>query len=286
MNYAVLLYNRVKYFEEGFMKYSIVAADFDDTLLRSDLTVSKYTKDVIERYEAAGGTFMISTGRMYGSILKSIKRHNLKGLAISYQGAMITDTLDDRVLFHRTIPFAYAKEQLKLLEKETESVQIYYNDTLYVNKKTANTKKYEEVCEVEAVELNKTLSEHVLSNKWDVTKILAVMPPKKVKERFEEFSKVYGDFVDFSVSKPYFFEVVAKGVSKGSAIKKLCGSRGLDSSDVITFGDGINDISMLEYADLSFAVANGQKEAKKAAKFICPSNDEDGVAKMIEKYCL
>lgn len=144
------------------MRYPLVATDFDDTLLRSDLTLSEYTKSVIKRYQAAGGTFMISTGRMYSSILRQAKRAGLdSGLVIAYQGAMICDMTSGKVLHHVALPPEAAVPILKELEREGLVLQVYIDDVLYVERMTDATRNYERVCEVEATMLDKKLSAYV-----------------------------------------------------------------------------------------------------------------------------
>lgn len=269
------------------MRYPLVAADFDDTLSRSDLTLSEYTLDVIRRYQAAGGTFMISTGRMYRSIYKQAKRAGLdKGLVIAYQGAMVCDMTDGSILYQNALDPSVSVKILKELEKENLVIQIYIDDVLYTEKMTDSTRRYEKVCEVEAVVLGEKLSGYVERRGAKLTKILAIADPGRVLQLYESFPKILGGDLTYSISKPYFFELAAMGSDKGSAVKYVCEKMGITKSDVITFGDGVNDVPMLEFADLSFAVANASEPAKRAAKGICPSNDEDGVAKMIEKYCL
>lgn len=269
------------------MRYPIVATDFDDTLLKSDLSLSKYTTDVIKAYEKAGGTLIVSTGRMYSSIYNSAMRVGLKkGLVISYQGALINDSNDHSIIHHNVLSVKDAVNLAKALEKENAVLQAYINDELCVKEMTKETRNYETVCEIKAKVIGSPISEYIEKNNFTPTKLLLVIDPQRAKELYIEFPKAYGNSFDFCISKPYFFEVLAKGSNKGAAVKYLCEKRGFTNSDVITFGDAINDLTMLEYADLSFAVANGSDEAKKVAKQICPSNDEDGVAKIIEQYCL
>ena len=87
-------------------------------------------------------------------------------------------------------------------------------------------------------------------------------------------------------SKPEFFEMNRKGMSKGAALAELCDRWGIPLSGLMAFGNGHNDISMFNLTDWSFAVENAAESAKAAAHFITASNNEDGVAKAIEKYVL
>lgn len=268
------------------MKYKLVATDFDDTLLRTDLTISDYTKKTIDSFIKAGGCFTIATGRMYSSILPGIKRLGLKGLVISYNGGMIVDADTGEVVFQQDIPHDKAMEQLLLLESQPADIHVYYGDKLYVKERTEATKRYEHVCEVTANVTGESMSAFVGRQGVDITKILAVMPADLAKENFDRSIRAYGSRLDFSLSKPVFFEIMDKGVNKGEALKRLCGIKGIDISETMAFGDSLNDLQMLVAAGRSFAVENANPLAKQAADEICPSNDEDGVAKMIEKYCL
>lgn len=269
------------------MRYPLVATDMDGTLLNSNLNISNYTKKIIKEYQRRGGTFAVSTGRMYSSFYNTIKRLGLENVpVIAYQGAYIKDTNDGNVLYHKTIPVKYAVEILKALEYEQIILQIYYDDKLFIKEDTPETCLYKKVCEVNAIILGQTLSDYVENNNIEITKVLGIADKHKVKELYNRYTKTYEKELDFHISHPNFFECVAKGVNKGDAVSYLCKRMGLSANDVITFGDNYNDIPMLKFAKLSFAVENANEDVKKAAKYVCPSNDNDGVAKMIEKYCL
>jgi Cof subfamily protein (haloacid dehalogenase superfamily) len=269
------------------MRYPLVATDMDGTLLSSNLNISDYTKSVIDRYRKKGGTFVVSTGRMYSSFYNTAARLGIaEGPVIAFQGAYIKDMSDGSLLYHKTLPIETSVKVLSELEKENIALQIYFDDKLFVKERTKETQMYETACEINAYELKQTLSDYVAKNNIDLTKILAITDEEKVKQLNRKYPPLYGGEVEFHISRPCFFEVVAKGSDKGSAVEFLCRKMGLTADDVITFGDNYNDVTMLKFANLSFAVENANDAAKAAAKHICPSNDDDGVAKMIEKYCL
>jgi len=90
----------------------------------------------------------------------------------------------------------------------------------------------------------------------------------------------------FSTSKPFFIEVNDKGISKGDSLDVLCKKLGLTKDNVMALGDGLNDLSMIEFAGMGVAVDNANPVLKEAANFISKSNDEDGFAYAIEKFIL
>lgn len=97
-----------------------------------------------------------------------------------------------------------------------------------------------------------------------------------MESRFgEEITVVYpgDDFVD----------VHKKGIDKASALSFLAERRGIRWGEIMAFGNTENDVPMLRYAGVSYAVANADGVAKEAAGHICASNEEDGVAKVIEE---
>ena len=81
-------------------------------------------------------------------------------------------------------------------------------------------------------------------------------------------------------------EVVPNGIDKAASIKKLTEILGISREEIIACGDGFNDVSMIKYAGLGVCMANGCDAAKAVADYIAPSNDEDGVAEVIEKFVL
>ena len=87
-------------------------------------------------------------------------------------------------------------------------------------------------------------------------------------------------------SAGFFLECVPPGVDKAKSLERLLAMVNIDKDDVIAVGDGFNDLSMIEYAGLGIAMDNAPGEVKSRANFVTSSNDEDGVAKVIEKFIL
>jgi len=268
------------------MRYKIVCTDFDDTLLRDDNTISKYTIDIINKYVNKGGVFLINTGRMLASIVKRAKVLNLRGKIVGYNGAMIYDLDADKIIYKEPIDYKDAAELLKFLEEHNLTIHVYIDDTLYYKEETEYSKNYEKVSDVKGVCINKVLSEYILKNKVNPTKILAFAEPELVTKLIQKSAEQFENKFFCCSSKPYFFEALKFGINKGSALAVVANSMNIKMKDVIAFGDSFNDIPMLLAAGLSFAVQNAGEETKAAAKFVCESNNEDGVAKTIEKYCL
>lgn len=97
---------------------------------------------------------------------------------------------------------------------------------------------------------------------------------------------VFGDRLNIQVSGKIWMDVMAGGVSKGGALKKLSAALGIDRSEIMAFGDYYNDLDMLKTAGVSFAMANGHEDIKKMSDYIADSNNSGGVTKAIKQYVL
>lgn len=100
------------------------------------------------------------------------------------------------------------------------------------------------------------------------------------------FGEKYGDRIDVGRSEPFFLELLPKHVDKAASLGKLCEALGQPKEDLIACGDGFNDRSMIAFAGLGVAMANAQDVVKEVADYVTLSNDEDGVAHVIEKFIL
>lgn len=88
------------------------------------------------------------------------------------------------------------------------------------------------------------------------------------------------------MSKPFFIEGIAPNVSKGNALRRLAKRLDLTPENTMVFGDSLNDISMLNFSHNSVAMGNARAETKQAARFVCRSNQEDGVAHFVAEHVL
>ena len=83
---------------------------------------------------------------------------------------------------------------------------------------------------------------------------------------------------------PFYFEFTAKGIDKAKALESILKKLGVNKEEIIAFGDGHNDASMVKYAGLGIAMGNAVQELKEIADYVTLSNDEDGIAYAIDKF--
>ena len=264
------------------LKYKLLASDFDNTLCRSDGTVSEYTLSKIAEFQARGGKFMICTGRMFASIRKEAKILGMCGDVISYNGGMIGDIDTGEIKYCSPIPRDIALEVVEFLEERGKIVHVYIDDTLYIKAKNFYTDYYCQCCKVEATAVG-DLVKLIKEAKNTPIKILLLDSPEEIAKYSDILSKKGEGRYLVASSASNLLDIEAIDTSKGNAITEMCKYYGVDITECVCFGDSPNDISMLEVAGVGVAVANASEAVKKSADYVTSSCDDDGVAKVIDK---
>lgn len=268
------------------MKYKLIVSDLDDTLLNDELLVSDKNKRSIADYIAAGGVFTVATGRMTKPMLDICKDLNLTGEAISYQGAVITDTSSGATVEEIGIPTAVASEVCRYLDKLNVYYQVYEGSEIHIKRLTHWSELYKKFCDCPFIEHGDNLLEYIKDKGLALVKIMLMEDPAYIEGHIRELTGVFGEELLVNTSKKWLIEMVNKKINKGTAVAGIAGRLGILREEVICIGDSSNDLSMIEYAGLGVAVRNGDPKLKQLADYVCPSNNEDGVAHVIYKFGL
>ena len=129
---------------------------------------------------------------------------------------------------------------------------------------------------VEVRDLSQSLPAHV-------DKLLLVAPPETVRAALEPLQKQFAGVCDIYCSAPYFIEVMTTGVNKASALRALLENFGAGLESLVSFGDGQNDIPMLDLAAIGVVMENASPDVKEHGQMITRSCNDDGVAAAIER---
>ncbi|AGB42013.1 HAD-superfamily hydrolase, subfamily IIB [Halobacteroides halobius DSM 5150] len=266
------------------MNYKLLAIDLDDTLLGQDLKISNRTQKLIKEARKQGLRVVIATGRMYSSALPYLKQLNLTKETITYNGALVKQVASNKIIDHRPVPKKLARKIVDYVEENNLHLNLYLDDQLYVNKSGFGADYYERISGVKPTLIKGKLSQCI---DQPSTKLLIVEENlAKVKEVLVALQDRFSDDLNVTASKAHFVEIMNQQASKGRALKKLASDLNIERDQIIAIGDSYNDLDMIEYAGFGVAVDNARDKLKEKADYITSSNDEGGVAEIIEKFIL
>jgi Cof subfamily protein (haloacid dehalogenase superfamily) len=223
---------------------------------------------------------LIVTGRMFQSVRPYVQAAGIDDPVICYQGAVVADPVSGRFLRHEPIPLELAREAIAAVEAEGYPLNCYVDDELYVARHTAASEAYASFqnLEVHAVgDLLEWLEE-------PPTKLVAVGDPVELDGLEEQLVQQFDGRLYISKSLPYFLELASPDVSKASGLAFLAEHLGFSQEQTVAFGDGENDVPLLEWAGYGVAVENADERVLEAADLVCPPVTEEGVAQVIEAY--
>jgi Cof subfamily protein (haloacid dehalogenase superfamily) len=254
----------------------LVASDLDGTLVRSDGTVSDRTRAAVRRVEAAGALFVMVTARPPRWVDELADLTGEHGLAIVANGAILYDVASRKPLRTRMIEPSMALEVAQAIRAAIPDVQFAIERANRYGHEPAYQNHWPKPDDSLVAELAELLTE-------PTAKLLVRHPSWHSDDLLARVSAVVGERVTASHSGgEQLVEISATGVSKAAALAELATMQGLSASDIIAFGDSLNDIPMLSWAGTSYAVANAHREVLDIADHVCPANDEDGVAVVLE----
>jgi Cof subfamily protein (haloacid dehalogenase superfamily) len=238
------------------------------------------TLRALERARDAGLHVVVVTGRMFRSVRPYLTQADLTDPVVCYQGAVVAEPGSGRFLRHEPIPLELAREAIAVVEEEGFGLNCYVGDELYVASPTPEARRYAEF---------QHLPIHTVGPLLDwleepPTKLVTIGDPHEL-DRLEARLKAHFDGrLYISKSLPYFLEFASPDVTKGSGMDFVAKHLGFSPERTVAFGDGENDVELLEWAGFAVAVANAHERVLAAADFVCPSVDEEGVAHVIDAF--
>lgn len=273
------------------MKYKMIAMDMDGTLLTTDKQVSDYTKKVLQRASDMGVKLVVCTGRIFKSAKIFAKLIGTKAPIVASNGAYIREKDRDEVIYSKPLSRNEIYEIIDTSKKFNFCPQVFTSDTVFSEKLIHSAKNYsiwnESLLEKDRINIHITddIYSIIDENLGSILKVLVKSDEEEKLLSFRKDLKSYGKFSIVSSFKNNA-EVMSEGISKGKAISILADYFNISKDEVVCFGDGENDTSMIKYAGLGVAMDNAIDELKEIADYITDSNDNDGVAKAIEKFVL
>lgn len=267
------------------MKKKVLVLDIDGTLTNSAKIITDRTKQALWKMQENGGTVVIASGRPTKGTRFVSEECRLKeygGYVLSYNGARIVRYRDGEILYNHPFPKQYLSELFEVTKNHDVGLITY--DT---KDNIITATRHDRYMELESRINNLPffdVKDFVGAITFPISKCLFSGEPEILAPLTLSLQKRYKGILNIYRSEPFFLEIMPPAVDKAFALSHLIPSLGFSAADVVSCGDGFNDITMLQYAGVGVAMANAQSAVKEAADEITLSNDEDGLVPIIEKY--
>lgn len=273
--------NKIKQGTAKHFPFRAIALDLDGTLTNHDKVVTPRTRQALLKAQELGAIIILASGRpTYGivPVAECLELEKRGGYILSYNGGNIVNTKTGEKLFSQFLPdavipilYKYAKEKNHaLLGYAGNEIITEMPDDQYVKEESRinkmNIRKVDNLLDA--------LEPHP-------TKLLMTGDPTDMIKAEEELVEILGEKMDIFRSAPFFLELVPKGIDKAQSLLRLLSKINLTPADLMAFGDGYNDLSMLKLASVGVAMANAAPEVRADADYVTLSNEEDGVAEAL-----
>ncbi len=268
------------------MKYKVLALDLDGTLLNSDKIVSRHTFSTLCRAQQAGVIVLLVSGRPTPGVqwvADMIELHKQNGYLLTYNGSEIIESSTGRKIFDFSVNPMHIPYVYNTAREYGVQMAMYHDGVVWCD----NTETEWIVIErnLNHMECHKT--ENLLEEfHWNTPKCMVSGEPEILAKLEKIFNDSIGNDLEVFRSEPYFLEIMPKGINKAKAIALLLDHLGYSKEELIACGDGFNDVHMVEYAGLGVAMANACEQVKAVADFVTKSNNDDGVAYVVETFML
>lgn len=268
------------------MDTKVLVLDIDGTLTNSKKQITEATNAALQEIMEKGHKVILASGRPTPGMRRYEKELCLAqkgGYLLSYNGARVVECKSNEVVYQQILPL-HMIPGLYDFAKENGCGLISY-----LNEQVISAFEPDEYVELEA-RIN-GLPIRVVDNfkefiNFDVNKCLMTAPVDVAPGLEKQLQEKYKDCASIYRSEPFFIEIMPQNVDKAASLDHMLEKLGISKENVICCGDGFNDISMIKYAGVGVAMGNAQEPVKAAADYICPTNDEDGLVDVIQRFIL
>jgi len=266
------------------VNYKMLVLDLDDTLLDDNHRISSRNKELLAKAQSKGVKVVLASGRPTQAMMQyahELQLAEFDSYLISFNGAVVTSLRNNEILFQKSL----TTDEIHSLYDFSVANNVHI---LTYSDKGIISETHSEYIDVE-VNLTDIPHHKVPSFKTEVTasavKCILLEEPDYLKK---VETKLKAERTDLSVSrsKPFFLEVMPKGIDKAASIDFLAKKLDIDQREVIAVGNAGNDLTMVKYAGLGVWVDNVSPELRHEADFIVASNNDDGVAEVVERFIL
>ncbi len=263
------------------MKYKAIALDLDGTLVNEDRKILPKTREKLKELAAKGITVILASGRPTPGMKREwneLELEVLGGYIVSYNGANVMNVKTGEIIYNKVISPEVA-HKIYDRAKEFDLAVMTYDSKVIL---TEDDKDYYVVREGGTTNMDVVKVESFKEAvNFDVNKVLLTATPEYAAKVEDDFKAPFEGELSIYRSAPYFIEVMENDIDKAISLKRLLEHLSLDASQLIAFGDGYNDLSMIEFAGMGVAMDNAVAEVKQRANATTASNDDEGIYKFL-----
>ena len=287
--------------------YKLIAVDLDGTMLNSYGEVTENTKRVIKQTIQKGTEVIIASGRSIDSIKTIAKEIGSEKYMIAGNGAVVYDIKNDKMVYEKYIPKSKAIDIIKTCEQNSIYYNVYTNKSIIASSLRYNVLYYykENIKKEDSKKTHITLVEDILKyvEEMQDEKIMKIFICDSTESVFNAIIRKFDGVQDLEILdvshmsrkiikhgtteipiEYYYTEISMKNVDKWYAIEYLIEKLNISKDEVITIGDNMNDKKMIEEAGLGIVMKGSTPVVTKIADYITDDNNNEGVAKAIEKF--
>lgn len=277
------------------MSIKVIIMDVDGTLTNSQKVVTPQTKEALIKAEENGSILILASGRPTSGLMdlaRELKMDQYHGLLVSYNGSKVVDCETMETLFNQALSVEEGKAVLEHMKKFDRVrpmidrdgymfVNNVYDNMIQWKGKPFDVIQYEsrggkfKLCEID------DLAAFV---DFPLNKILTTSDPEYLQAHYQEMMEPFKDTLSCMFTGDFYFEFTAQGIDKAKALDTVLIPMGYKREEMIAFGDGHNDASMVKYAGIGVAMENAVQDLKDIADEITLSNEEDGIAVSLYKH--
>lgn len=265
------------------MNYKLIALDLDGTLKTSQNTISEKTREALIQCQELGIKVVLASGRPTPGLRHealALELEKYEGYLLSFNGAKVNDYKTGEIIYEKALTVTQAKEMIQRA-KDYHLAAMSYLDQDLISDQSDNSYVIGEaklndmgLCQID--DLTTFID-------FPVNKVLLAADPDYVAGILDEFKAPYDGQLSIYRSAPFYIEIMAQNIDKAASLDCLVKHLGIKREEVIAFGDGYNDLSMVEYAGVGVAMGNAVEGVKEKADKVTLSNDEDGIAYMLSQ---
>ncbi|MDY2777847.1 MAG: Cof-type HAD-IIB family hydrolase [Collinsella sp.] len=275
------------------MSIRAIALDIDGTLTNDAKQITPRTRRALMEAQASGIKLILASGRPpHGlrSLARELELDSHNGLLVAFNGSQVRDAMTGEVLYDQPISAETSRAVLEHVSKFDVIPMLVDGDRLYIedayrctvmhNGEPKNIVKYErDACGLRIHEV----SDLVQWCQVPQNKILTAGSDVYLKEHHRDMMAPFADSLSCMFTADFYFEFTDRGIDKGRALSFALPRCGIDASELVAFGDGQNDVAMIELAGVGVAMGNAVAELKDVADMVTASNNDDGIALALER---